>query len=207
MVILLLSQSILCLFILHLGTPLEYYLFIQMPLVIVECVIFIKELDLLTKTHDVLSLTQTRLRIILSMSTCLALIAAVYLYSDVHVFYDNFNLLNDENDYEMYLAMNELYSHIPENEKNDIMCVETGTRFFEMTGAFPINKYPYNTSYLGSICEPVRQDIFDSFEKESHKWLFTEMIPENANQSFYNMIDAHYENVSGDNYMRLYRRR
>ena len=104
-------------------------------------------------------------------------------------------ILNEVGQARYVQAMNAL-SVIPDDERDSILCLHPGMRFFEYTGLFPAGNYPYETERDFVLDPGIRTRIIEEVNSGSHKWLLYDLTEEKGDEQLFSVIREKYEVVT-----------
>ena len=193
--LLLIISSILQFIILQLGSPFIYYLTAQLPLIILILVIFCSQIPELYNTKSI-ALFNKRLHTLF-----IVILGSLFLCVSFFPFFIK------ELDTDLKLSLNgtgityntgytALGGLIPKEERDDIMCLNFGTRFFAANSLLPANKYPINYMLFGALCPEVRKETISEISNKEYKWIFWELSDDSgafSDEELLAILDKNYE--------------
>jgi len=108
---------------------------------------------------------------------------------------------------EMHSKYQEFLEGIPEEERDEICCVNPGIRFFADGGILPANRYPINESYFCVLEQSVKAEIIDDCIQKKYTWLFMELDGMAIDEDYEQAIKDNYQSVGYTDDMILWHRK
>lgn len=183
---------------LHLGTPFDYYFITTLPLIAWVCISFFCDLN----AHP----QERNLNRILFAEFALLMVLFSYGDDTVGKLRENADIAFRGTEMNYYNDCKAILDLIPENERADIYCLESGMIFYEVNQLMPANEYPVNLPYFMELNPPIRQKVLDRIQNDTPKWLISESIADFDDEEVRMAVYDHYELVASNSAEQLYRR-
>lgn len=192
----LLSLTVITFIALHLGTPFDYYFTTTLPLVSYICILFGVDIQKVY-TEERMSLHSMRrlLRKILLALFGIIVICGAYFTKTIDKFKENHKIATEYSEVKFYNDCREAYLFIPESERDDLFCIESGMIFYEVNQILPSSKYPVNMPYFCQLYPPAEDYIVNILDTQTPKWIVAENIDEVDNEAIKEAVYRHYEQV------------
>lgn len=206
---------------LHLGTPFDYYFITTLPLIAWVCIAFFCDLNLYVserarKEKAAVSGTcaenpggesiKRPLFKILFAESAIVMVLCSYGDDTIGKIRDNIEIARNKTEMEYYNACQEIFELIPESERENIYCLESGMIFYEVNQILPANEYPVNLPYFMELNPPIKDIILNRIENETPKWLISENIGDFDDDDVKIAVYKNYELVAQNSAEQLYRR-
>ena len=118
----------------------------------------------------------------------------------------NWEIYHDESEYKYYEACKNTYDLIPEDEKDDLYCIESGMIFYEVNQILPQGRYPVNMPYFCELYPPAEGEILDTLYNHTPKWLVADRMDEVDNDRIKEAVYQKYEMVDENSMQQLWKR-
>ena len=119
---------------------------------------------------------------------------------------ENYDLCVHQSEAGFYFDCKEIYELIPESEREDVYCLESGMIFFEVNQMLPNNKYIVNCPYFIELNPPAEKEILDILNNHTPKWLISENVADFDNDKVKYAVYNNYEIIANNSAEHLYRR-
>lgn len=196
--LLLLILSVLVYALLHLGTPFDYYFITTLPVLVVFGIFFFERVEAYRDANN--------LNRILLAEAAIVMVAAVFAPAVKDKLVENYDLCVHQTEAGFYFDCKEIYELIPEYERDEMYCLESGMIFFEVNQMLPNNKYIVNCPYFIELNPPIEAEILDILENQTPKWLISENVADFNNDNVKEAVYNHYEMIANNGAEHLYRR-
>ncbi len=118
----------------------------------------------------------------------------------------NWEIYHDESEYKYYEACKNTYDLIPEDEKDDLYCIESGMIFYEVNQILPQGRYPVNMPYFCELYPPAEGEILDTLYNHTPKWLVADRMDEVDNDRIKEAVYQKYEMIDENSMQQLWKR-
>lgn len=201
---------------LHLGTPFDYYFITTLPLIAWVCIGFFHDYNAYMamvcagkeKEADAPEDDSKRHSLYKVMFAECAVLMVLFSYGDdtLGKIRENIDIAWYRTEVEYYNDCKAILDLIPEKERENIYCLESGMIFYEVNQLMPANEYPVNLPYFMDLNPPIKQTVLDRIEKDTPKWLISENIGEFDDDDVKIAVYKNYELVAQNSAEQLYRR-
>ncbi len=118
----------------------------------------------------------------------------------------NWEIYHEESEYKYYEACKNTYEMIPEDERDDLYCIESGMIFYEVNQILPMGRYPVNMPYFCELYPPAEGEILDTLYNHTPKWLVADRMDEVDNDRIKEAVYQKYEMVDENSMQQLWKR-
>lgn len=191
---------------LHLGTPFDYYFTTTLPLVAYICILMCCDIKNLYSIAENPREFQKIVRCVVVSLTGIFIICGAYFEKTINKVKDNYDIGVNYSEVQFYEACKEVYDLIPDTEKEDLFCIESGMIFYEVNQILPKSKYPVNMPYFCELYPPAEDWIINVLDNHTPKWLVAENIDEVDNENIREAVYRHYEKIFDNSMDELWRR-
>lgn len=191
---------------LHLGTPFDYYFTTTLPLVSYICILMGDDIKKIYNNTEDLKKLQKIIRCVVISLIGIFVICGAYFERTRNKIEENYNIAVNESEMQFYNDCIEIYELIPEDEREDLFCIESGMIFYEVNQILPKSKYPVNMPYFCELYPPAEDWIIDILDNHTPKWLVAEDIDEVDNDNIKDAVYRHYEKIYNNSMDELWRR-
>lgn len=195
---LLFHMSIVIFLLLHLGTPFAYYFITTLPLLCLLCIAFLREVN----THK----TDKSVKPMLFAELAILLVLFAYGNDTIQKMKDNLEIAFKETELAYYNDCIEIKDLIPESERDEIYCLESGMIFYEVNQMLPSNKYPVNLPYFMDLHPVIKKEVLHVITEETPKWVISEKFSEFDDDDVKIAVYNRYEMIASNSAEQLYRR-
>lgn len=203
----LLSLTVVTYAALHLGTPFDYYFTTTLPLVAYMGILFSTDVQKLYADDRSNKVMLRRLvRRVLWGLMGLIIVCGAYFTKSTDKIKENNKIATEYSEVQFYNACKEVYDFIPEDEKEDLFCIESGMIFYEVNQILPTSRFPVNMPYFCQLYPPAEEYVVGYIKNKRPKWIVAEAIDEVDNENIRNAVYASYEEVMDNSMDSLWRR-
>ncbi len=183
---------------LHLGTPFPYYFITTLPVLVVMGIFFFYEINTIDSKKNIYRL--------LIIEFIFVAVVAEFSSETKGKLSENYDLCVHQSEAGFYFDCKEIYELIPESEREDVYCLESGMIFFEVNQMLPNNKYIVNCPYFIELNPPAEKEILDILNNHTPKWLISENVADFDNDKVKYAVYNNYEIIANNSAEHLYRR-
>ena len=79
--------------------------------------------------------------------------------------------------------------------------------FYEVNQILPMSKYPVNMPYFCELYPPAEEEILDTLNNHTPKWLVADRMDEVDNENIKNAVYDHYEMILENSMQQVWRRK
>ena len=206
----LLSMIIVIYLALHLGTPFDYYFTTTLPLLTFLAILHCRDVNSAVNMEEGLMPLKVKKRFLRGFYVAfggILIVFGAYWEKTSGKVKENWKIFKEDSEYKFYQACKEAYETIPEGEKDDLFCVESGMIFYEVNQILPMSKYPVNMPYFCELYPPAEEEILDTLNNHTPKWLVADRMDEVDNDNIKNAVYEHYEMILENSMQQVWRRK
>lgn len=205
--LMLLWLSIFTFLALHLGTPFDYYFTTTLPLIAYTAVLFCADIQSAVHKSRTPYMMRRHIRKIVIASAALTVVLCSYYTKTTNKLLDNYKIAAQETEMPYYNGCKEVFELIPESEQDNVFCIESDMIVFEVNQKLPANKYPINMPYFCELYPPAEDEIVDTIENHTPKWLVSNKLDEIGRERIIEAVFRNYEIIYDGATNELWRRK
>lgn len=192
-----------CFLLLHLGTPFDYYFITTLPLLAWVGIEFFRDFN------DHTGSVGEKDRVIRLLFAEFAILMVVFTYGNKTAgkLQENLDMAFRKTEMNYYNDCKAILDLIPENEQEEIYCLESGMIFYEVNQLMPANEYPVNLPYFMDLNPPIKEIVLDRIINDTPKWMISENIGDFDDDDVKIAVYENYELVASNSAEQLYRRK
>lgn len=191
---------------LHLGTPFDYYFISTLPVLVFVSVFIFKNMHSLVREHEPDMSGLFMKRMVFGI-VAIMIVLSTYWGRTWDKIKENYDLCVHKSEMWNYDACRDIFSLIPEDERDGVFGIESGMIVYEVNQKLPCNRYPVNMPYFCELYEPAESEIISDLENNCPKWVMTEDISELENDNIKVYVIQHYDRLSDIGNNTLWRRK
>lgn len=193
----------------HFGTPFDYYFTSTLPIVALLAILHCADVSEALSGGFDRRPKKTKvwmLRCFYMSFGGIFVIFIAYSGSTNKNVMDDWKILTQDSEYGYYNDCIAAYEAIPEDEREDLFCIESGMIFYEVNHILPRSRYPVNMPYFCELYEPAEEEIMDTIENHTPKWIVSKQLDILRNEKIKNAVYSRYERVLDNSMQELWRR-
>lgn len=190
--------SLFTFFALHLGTPYTYYFITELPIFVLFLIEFFSMMG------EVAGGKASVKRLVWTEAGVMAVLL-FYWTPVMDKINENYCLCRYPNS-SYYEGTMEVWSFIPEDERDEVYDLESGMIFYEMLGVLPTNPYPVNLPYFLHLDPRIKEEVMEYLKIKRPKWIISEDMESFDDEDVKEYVFSHYELFLDSNAEELYER-
>ncbi len=202
-----LGMAISCFAVLHLGGGYDFYFIIQLPIValLLGCT-WQDWSEMLQNRNDKVSFERLYFSFKIGAISLLVILVK-YCSPTISKMKENVGLMDSAYDKAIYEASVEAFEFLPEDARENIYSLESGTIFYEINQVLPAQKYCYNMPYFCSLYPFIETDVMNYIDTKQPEYILVQWLSYFDNDNIRQHVVDNYEMVFHNDMYEIWQRK